>query len=404
MKLTSKGDIIEVCKKLKKDIVEDDFNKYWNGFIKSDLALYDDENVYFIDYSNDRDVYIDKWNSNFFGSTVIKYNDKYMAIWDIKTLKPNTSYEKLYSGIVHEMFHCYQNEIGDKRYPNEVMAVNYPSNKENITLRTLERKYLLRAVFERDIEEKNKLISQFISYREKRKDIIGDYLDYELGLESMEGTAMYVEYKGFLEKSLLPREFVLSKYGLDLSDYPKDLKKLRPSCYSAGVFICLLLDKLVPDWKVEYIQSQKFLYDILKGNIKLVQNSVSIEDYSIGEYLIQIDKVSRFREINKVKSGKKYKIILRGDMGLAGFDPMNIVKYKDKILHKHFIKIRTNDKEYFIKGSATCKHKDSFWKVEEVEIYTNKEPVIYDGKLVIGNKAHLEGSISNKDNIYRVNL
>ncbi|WP_143609923.1 MULTISPECIES: hypothetical protein [unclassified Thermosipho (in: thermotogales)] len=85
-----------------------------------------------------------------------------------------------YSKIVHELFHGFQFLNKDKRFANEFLAFQYPFTLENIALKILERKYLLKSVFETNKQLKTEYVKKFISFREKRRHLINNFLDYEL--------------------------------------------------------------------------------------------------------------------------------------------------------------------------------------------------------------------------------
>ena len=127
-----------------------DFDQLWKGFSKSHYALYNDEIV------------------------IIS--------------------GKLASLIVHEMFHSFQLRTGEKRFPDEILGMDYPFTAENMGLRMMEREYLLAASTEGNLEKKKENLSHFYSLRRVREKLLGEHLDYEKALVCIEGAAVYVEY------------------------------------------------------------------------------------------------------------------------------------------------------------------------------------------------------------------
>src|SRR5699024_1975486 len=125
-----------------------------------------------------------KRDDRFIGCTLILYLDYPTAIVDLELYRDQAS---LYSILVHELFHGFQYIKGEKRFADEVMGVTYPLSKENIQLRSQERLYLYRAVLEKDRTKKRQYLATFISLREKRETIIGEYLVYENLTETIEG-------------------------------------------------------------------------------------------------------------------------------------------------------------------------------------------------------------------------
>ncbi|WP_129407833.1 hypothetical protein [Marinitoga lauensis] len=245
MIFNNKEQIKQLARKIYKNINSNVLKDYWNDFKPLPVALYDKKEVYIIGFPNnlegfkkENDIFIGKWNSKFLGNSAIKYDNIYIAIFDLTTLNEYTTFEKLYSLIVHEIFHGFQLTNNDKRFANEFLFFQYPFKTKNIALRLEERKYLLKAVFENNKKEN---IKKFISYREKRRELIKDFLNYELGLESIEGTATYVEFKALADISDLPEQFLLAQFGKNLNDI-FEYKNFRHSCYSSG---CILLYYLI---------------------------------------------------------------------------------------------------------------------------------------------------------------
>ena len=372
MDIRNKNEVIETLKKIYNKIRSGVLEKYWQGFKPFPIAFYDKNNVYIIGLSKtpegfqkENDILIGKWNEKFIGNTAIKYEGDYIAIWDLTTLNDYTSYEKIYSNIVHEIFHGFQMINGDKRFANEFLFFQYPFNVENIALRLEERKYLLKSVFE---EDKIENIKYFISYREKRRELIKEYLNYELGLESIEGTATYVEYKALLDESSLPDVFLLSIFGEDLNK-AVDYNKFRQSCYSSGLYLSILLDYFKKGWKKEYSKSSMYLYDYFLENIDLIPSkeiSLSFEIKKISEMIIKKYNEYTEKEFEEFYTSERQMKILKGKYTLAAFDPMNIIKKENFLLHKNFLKVKEKDNEIFIPGPAISEFENEIWNINKI--------------------------------------
>ena len=114
-----------------------DFGNIWNGFTRYDFALYDEERVYLKNTVIPRD-------NRFLGNTAIEYNDAYIAIWHIENPSSEDS-EILAANIVHEMFHAFQKEKGESRFPSDLKMLDYPYSEENIDVKYSENLLLARA-------------------------------------------------------------------------------------------------------------------------------------------------------------------------------------------------------------------------------------------------------------------
>lgn len=81
-----------------------DFGALWQGFTRSDFALYTDERACLNGALTDKDA-------RFFGNAAIKRDGGRIAIWHIErgcAVCDDEAKDALAANIVHEMFHAYQ--------------------------------------------------------------------------------------------------------------------------------------------------------------------------------------------------------------------------------------------------------------------------------------------------------
>lgn len=413
MLLNNKNSIINILHYLNRYINNTVLNSIWKNFEPSPFALYNNEKVYLINlsikpdkqYVEEEGVIIFDWDKRFFGNTAIKYNQEYIAIWNLDYTPPTISREKLYASIVHEMFHAYQQKCGDRRYGNELIFTKYPFTTSNIAKRFHERRYLVSAVLEENERLKKDCISKFISYRESRRKDIGNFLDYELGQESREGTARYVECQAHEYLSSIPHKYLISKYGDDLWNYPKDFTNFRASCYSSGFYICLLLDEFCPRWTEDYMSSEEYLYDFFKAKMKIgFDEEVEVNNYEIAEYMIAEDRKLKDKRIKDFFSSDGYKIELFADFKLAGFDPMNIVCKNNFILHKNFFGFLVGDRNYFIQKPVLIVIGEDMMDIREVIFFSMSKPEVKEDMISIEGVGDFRGKMERIEGGYRVNL
>ena len=90
-----------------------DFSRLWSGFHPLKFALYDDERCFF------DGRYIEK-TAAFCANTAIEYAGEPIAIWNVsQKIDPRI----LASKMIHEMFHAFQMEKGESRFPDEMDAL-----------------------------------------------------------------------------------------------------------------------------------------------------------------------------------------------------------------------------------------------------------------------------------------
>ncbi|GAA0677593.1 hypothetical protein SAMN04487885_10898 [Clostridium cadaveris] len=397
-------DIVEILNK-------DDFDLYWKGFKKSPFALYNSTTVVLCNHPNPpkdfsplREAYIGSWNDSFVGNTAINLNGHYTAILNMDTLyslDSSSSLNKVYSILVHEMFHCHQLSHNENRWADEMLFINYNFSQSSISLRLMDKDYLLCALDDQNKYTRDKLLTDFIQRRERRKNIVGSMLNYELALESIEGTATYVEVKALAHRKNIDVMDVAEDF-LHNFDF-EDLNKYRASCYAFGLVICLILDSIAPNWHEEFTNSDTYLYKFFKAKFGSFNE---LTDFSIDNYYVESAK----ELINKYVDSKKesfenfnksegYKVILYGNLKLSGFDPMNVISMDNKVLHKNFIKYNSS----CIKDQALSFHKEDFWTVDKIEFFVSDKPKVFDHG-ILTSKGTFYGEVSEDNNIFCVDL
>lgn len=406
MKIVEKNDRKEIILKLKGKVDENNFDYYWKGFKSFPLALYNSNEVYLINYKGlPKDYYVDgkvavgKWDERFTGNTAIDLEGQYTAVWDMDTLDEMIDLDKLYSKVVHEMFHAYQFKNDDKRFGDEVLYLTYKFTGEFLDLRMKEREYLLKAVFEDDKAKKKKLISDFISIRECRRNIIGDRIDYEYGVESIEGTATYVEYKAFQKETKLPEKYIAARYGEKLIEN-NDLKDFRASCYFSGMFIALIMDSICGNWQAAYDSSGMYLYDYFKAQIEWTPKEFTPQvNAYISCILRNYDNLAR-KEITDFYINSGYDIILEGRFSITRINPMNIVSLDNRLLHKAFVMLNN---KYLIKGkTVTTYEENNVLTATSVEFFVEDAPIMIEGGICIEGVGELKGKVVEKTKGYIV--
>lgn len=381
-------------------------HSFWPEFSLVAFALYDTESVYLYNHpefsSKHKSYYYMKWNEKFNGAnTLILFEGFPTAIVNLKFYN---NIESIYPIVIHELFHGFQHLQGEKRFPDEVSGITYPLLAENIELRNRERSHLDHAVFSAG-EEKISYLNKFIRLREMRRSFIDTYLDYELSIETIEGPAYYMELLAYIQISNCLFDEVLREYGKGLTNEKESSYFLRKSCYSSGLFLCLLLDQISPDWKKTFFNTDKTLYEMVKEKVERKSNDHINFDIS-KETLLMIDKIGKDKsnafQTFEYKEG--YHLHISGDMVSKTFDPMNIMAIDNKQLHNHFITVRINNREYHISQPVIAYYKDKFNKINKLHVVLDEKPVIQNGFIHISGIGQIPGSLFEKEGEYFIDL
>ncbi len=348
-----------------------DCEDYWPGFQQTKYALYDEDHYYINDNTGIEGDFEDLGycfkadvDERFMGNTAIILDDNPVAICNINTFNPKISSEKIASLMVHEMFHCFQSSNDFFSGADEIKGINYQITEQSISLRLLEREALYKAVVVEDMDKARDFVTEFYSIRKERKALFGDNIDYDKGIESIEGTAVYVEYNvwNMLNAFSVPIDEFIEGY--------HDVRcclKTRLSLYNQGLLLCLVADRFCPNWKNQVRSG--FLSDYIHG-IMNIDDSTIIPSLGndlkekVGDavlaYTIETDQLFNDFETNK-RSEELY------DVTITGFDPMNLVKRGNTILHKSFLRFQHKGEERIVKGPILQTIGESIFDVIKIE-------------------------------------
>lgn len=213
--------------RIKERIDAIDFSALWEGFHPFKFALYNETECFF------DGRYIEK-TEDFYANTSILYNGENIAIWNL-TEEP-TDIDALAASIVHEMFHAFQSECGEKRYPDEKRALlEYHYSTENLSAKLHEAE-LMQAILEGN---ENKFL-ELLSLRKLRKNHFPGQYDYEARVEQIEGTANYVELLALMQIAPEKGKLRLLKMLDDITSARKYFP-IRIISYTIGaVFLCCI--------------------------------------------------------------------------------------------------------------------------------------------------------------------
>lgn len=335
----------ELYNKVLDNLEKINFEKLWGGFSGYEFALYSSKEVYFEDK-------VIPWDKRFIGNTAIKYEDRYIAIWNVEydLLNGNNDIDALSANIVHEMFHAYQYENGETRFPKDLVTLDYPDNVHNFCLKYEENKILSKAFYESNLTAKRQLLEKFYSIRINRQQIIGDMCKCEFLSETSEGIADYVgtmALKQLSEKKYTERMQKYSEYLHNFS--PLQLNIRRISYYSGAVFLIAAHD-LGISLEHPISKQNKTVFEIVTDSF----DCVKIDDLHLETTLIEkaineniahkTDLIDKFMQSSD-------RIATKGDFYISGYDPMNMIKIDNKILSKTFISltdIKTNEKNIYM--------------------------------------------------------
>lgn len=335
----------ELYNKVLNNLEKINFEKLWGGFSRYEFALYSTKEVHF-------ENKVIPWDIRFIGNTAIKYEDKYIAIWnvDYDLLNGNHDIEILSANIVHEMFHAFQYENGETRFPKDLVTLAYPDNVHNFCLKYEENKILSKAFHESNLTAKRQVLEKFYSIRINRQQIIGDMCKCEFLSETSEGIAEYVGTMALKQLSEKKHTERMKKYSEYLHNFsPLQLDIRRSSYYSGAVFLVVAHDLGI---NFEHVLSEqnKTVFEIINECFEYRKIDDLHPETALIEKAIS-ENIARKKDLIDKFMQSSERIATKGDFYISGYDPMNMIKFNNKILCKTFISltdIRTNEKNIYM--------------------------------------------------------
>ncbi|WP_154674991.1 hypothetical protein [Desnuesiella massiliensis] len=254
----------------------------------------------------------------------------------------------LAANIVHEMFHAYQQENGEKRWPKDLVTIKYPNNIENFNLKYEENKLLADAFEQQDLVKKRTLFNYFCGIRQKRESLIGTMCECEYLTETAEGMA---EYAGMLALKMLS----MSKYTSKVMTYVKLLRdftaiqlNIRKISYYSGAIMLLTANDMNINIVHSISNENRTVFRIISQffSSKLPDNLYY--EHKIKTIVEEIENLNR-KEVEQFLEQKRIK--QNGDFYISGYDPMNMFRVDNYILCKTFVRLTdesTNESIMFI--------------------------------------------------------
>ena len=300
-----------------------DFARLFPGFHRYGCAVYDNEMICL-------NGELMPYDPGFMGNTSLLYHGEYIAIWNVGA-DPVADIELLASSLVHEMFHCHQNTLGETRFPSDLTLLNYPADSENYVRKFRENQFLADACEKTDLQA----LSCFAAIRNLRHEQYPDMVREEWKTETLEGMAEFIALKALAQIHAGKfREKVQDYLGLIREESPLQFDIRRISYYT-GAILFLCLERLGVEVRNE-IGSSLTVYE--QNPIAPVEKVEILPCPSL-ETVCAGMRSERRREIEAHIAVTDY---TECDAEICGYDPMNMFRVDNRILCRHLVFLRVN--------------------------------------------------------------
>jgi hypothetical protein len=327
----------------------------WPGFNTQDMpvAIYDGTNTYLFYHPNppsgfvqnpDREaifVYPGRYEA-IVANTSIEINGALTATLMLNSLAGSGTMEAA-AVLLHEAFHVFQMTKHPDWPANEADSFIYPvDNVDALASRRLESLALQNALDSFSVRETSSWVKLFLELRRQRFAMLPDSsAAYERGIELMEGTANYLQYRMLRApaKGILPPE-----------EFAADAVRVR--AYASGRAQCVLLDRLLPDWKKMLEQGDANCLDKLLGIAVDARSDTSVRQFSSDEIssvlakaesdvdILKVTRVAKRMEFEAIEGSAIIIDATSSPLMPRGFDPMNLmVLGQGDILHTRYLSL-----------------------------------------------------------------
>lgn len=160
----------------------------------------------------------------------------------------------------HESFHAWQMTnweedietayakagLTEEDSMSDMILNEVDSDEQLVVSFSEEMELLIKAYETKDVEEKKQLVTEALALADKREEQVGEKVAYaENYFEMIEGSARYIEAEAY---RLLEGEAAWNETYFGTFTYSNGTGKY----YDMGMYKCLLLDELMPEWKDDF--------------------------------------------------------------------------------------------------------------------------------------------------------
>ncbi len=118
------------------------------------------------------------------------------------------------------------------------------------------------------------------------------------------------------------------------------------------------------------------------------------------EEVIEVALKNRKKSIANFEQQEGNHLLIEGKITSKSFDPMNIVLFEDKLLHKNFIKIEINNQDYLIEQPVIAYYKDSIQNILKLHVVVRKKPIENIDSLTIEGIGLIKGKYEKRGKVY----
>lgn len=304
---------LEVSRRLKKI----DFEALWPGFQPRPFALYDRREAVLEGRRFEKP-------ESFYGNTGVFYEGRQIAIWDIE-LDPPKDLDVFASCLVHEMFHAFQAERGESRFPDDLKLLAEEPKAKALALKIAERRLLAEGDF-----------AEFCAARLARRKNFSTH--EEEMVETAEGMAQFAEFLVLRQLAPALLEKKPERCRAKLKD-PAEAAKSRLCGYDSGMYMLWRAAESGLDIYHSVGRETRSVFEILSE--QAAAKAVSPPDEKLLEAAAGL--ISEQRRLQNADLEEFHRAARKKEEGpfvICGYDPINLWRQGDILFSKSFVSLR----------------------------------------------------------------
>lgn len=309
-----------------------DFQALWPGFHSFPFALYDGNRAY------GRNGYFPQPEA-FRGNTALNYHGEWTAVWKL-TPAETPDIHVLSADLVHEMFHAFQMECGERRFPDDLAALAYPMDAGNLTAKLAENRALAAAFAAPSVSEKVWLLARFAGIRRTRGAALKECFMFELFPETVEGMAEYIGAQALARLSPEAYTRRTAFFIEALTRIAPALLDMRRQAYFSGALLLLTAHAAGIDFAHGIATAVQPVYRLIEDALKMQPFSEYVlpdPDPALAR-LAEEEAERRRACIAHIQAAARVRA--EGEFSICGYDPMNMWRLGPWLYGKHFWKLR----------------------------------------------------------------
>lgn len=325
--------------KVSRQLERIDFEALWPGFHPFPFALYDGTHAVL-------DGQLTDCPEDFRGNTAMSFQGRRIAIWNVGPELPRDE-ERFTSQLVHEMFHAFQMERNEKRFPNDLLLACAELSPEYLALKAEE----CRCLSEPDA------LPRFLALREMRKAVSSGFIQEEFLTETIEGMAQYIELCALEQlstnrdqpaganrpdcerKSVRRQQEALAECAKRLAD-PGLLLDPRRCAYDSGSLLLFAARRHGLTLFHDIGNESRPVYEIVLQQLPRTLTTdypVSRGEETLAPWSRLLSEQAARREALIQAFLQEAHITIEGCFRICGYDPMNLWRRRDTLYSTSFL-------------------------------------------------------------------